>query len=83
MRYAGAVYNVTDAQATGLKATVDADGDWVSWSGLGIDKPSDLKNSLPEPIKAMIETKPGKGYRFKRQDKSAGTPAHLPRNSVA
>ena len=65
-RYSGVPYNLTDAQATGLKAVVDARGDWVSWSGLGITKPSDAKESLPEELKALIESSPGKGYRLKR-----------------
>lgn len=69
VRYEGKVYNVTDAQATGLKALVDADGDWVSWSGLGISKPSRAKLKLPLPLQSLIETSRAKGYRFKRQNK--------------
>ncbi len=62
----GNVYDLTDAQTVGMKALVDANGDWVSWSGLEISKPSRVKDSLPEPLKELIETEKGKGYRLKR-----------------
>jgi hypothetical protein len=65
-RYGNKPYRVTYNQAIGLKALLDAKGDWVSWSKQGISKPSETKNSLPEDLKALIETSSGKGYRFKR-----------------
>lgn len=66
VRYEGETHNITADQAMGLQAMIDADGDWVSWSGLGITNPSRAKNSLPGPIKNLIESSSGKGYRFKR-----------------
>ena len=66
VRYGKSVHNVTNAQATGLRALVDANGDWVSWSGLGISKPSEAKNGLPDELRSLIETQKGKGYRFRR-----------------
>lgn len=66
VRHRGKVYDLTSNQAKLLKALVGANGDWVSMSGLGIKKPSEAKNNLPEAIKQLIETESGKGYRLKR-----------------
>ena len=66
VRYNGKVHDITASQAHLLQALVDARGDWVSASGLGITKPSRIKDTLPEPIKALIETLSGHGYRLKR-----------------
>ena len=66
VRYDGKVYDITVSQADLLQALVDARGDLVSASGRGITKPSRVKKTLPEPIKALIETFASKGYRLKR-----------------
>jgi hypothetical protein len=65
-RYNGQVYELTASQALGLKALVDARGNAVSWSKLGITKPSEVKKSLPKELRDLIETSPGKGYWLKR-----------------
>lgn len=66
VRYACEVHNVTWEQARLLKALIDANGDWVSASSLGITKASEVKNQLPNALRDLIESSPGKGYRLKR-----------------
>ncbi len=65
-RYDGTVYELTDAQAIGLQAVIQAKGDWVSWSKIGISKPSAVKKGLPAPLQDLLESEPGKGCRLKR-----------------
>jgi len=64
VRFRGVRYDVTDDQAVGLKALVDARGDWVSWSGRKITKPSRVRKNLPDVLQKHITSAPGKGYRF-------------------
>lgn len=65
-RYMDKVHNLTDSQAVGLAAIVDAKGDYVSWWKLGISKPSETRKGLPEVLQKLIEAAPGKGYRLRR-----------------
>ena len=49
-----------------LQVLIDAKGEWVAMEEKDFTKASRVKDSLPEPLKELIETKKGKGYRFKR-----------------
>jgi hypothetical protein len=64
-RWNGKSHDLTARQASALKALLNADGDWVSLSGLSITKPSAVMGRLPAEIRALIESKSGKGYRLK------------------
>jgi len=64
VRYRDKCHDVTESQSMGIDALVRAKGDWVSWSGLGISKPSEVKEGLPQELQELIETSSGKGYRM-------------------
>lgn len=69
----GTWYVLAESAATLLAAMLDADGDWVTGSQiakeLGIEefKVTRAKQGLPEPIRALIESNPGKGNRLIRE----------------
>ncbi len=66
IRYAGECHDVSGDSALLVQGIVDAHPDWFPASKNGFSKPSSTKHSLPDPIKDLIETAKGKGYRFKR-----------------
>ncbi len=63
IRYGGACYDVTADGALLVNKLVEAN-DWFSASSI-FSKPSEVLRSLPDPIKKLIETQKGKGYRLK------------------
>jgi hypothetical protein len=63
IRYDGNCFNVTPDAALLVQKLVEAHPQFLSASGL-FTRPSDLKNSLPAPIKSLIQSKPGSGYRI-------------------
>jgi hypothetical protein len=64
VRYAGECYDVSPGAAELFQQLVDRCGDWFAASSI-LSKPSAIKASLPEPLKRLIETAKGKGYRLK------------------
>lgn len=65
IRYRGKCYDVEADGALLVDRLVLAYPEWFSASENGFSKPSKIKDALPAPIRNLIETKPGKGYRLK------------------
>lgn len=65
IRNADICYDVTADGALLVDRIIKAHPDWFAASKNGFSKPSSTKNSLPDAIKELIETQPGKGYRIK------------------
>ncbi len=63
VRFKNNVHNVTPDQALALAALVDAKGDWIALNRL-LSKPSRTMGDLPDCIKHLFKSMPGKGYRL-------------------
>lgn len=62
----GTPYALTQDGATFVQALLNAEGDWVA--GCKLDMRADrVKKALPKPIRELIESSPGKGYRIPRK----------------
>lgn len=59
----GVTHVLTPTAATFLNALIKAD-DWVSASEI-VPQPSRVRDRMPRPVRILIESSPGKGFRIK------------------
>lgn len=50
-----------------VKLLVEHKGEWVAMAKNDFSKASEVKKSLPERIRSLIESETGKGYRIPRR----------------
>lgn len=65
VKYRDTIYAVSPDGAVFVQSLANARGDWVAGSKLEM-RADRVKSSLPEPIRDLIESVPGKGYRLSR-----------------
>lgn len=67
IRYDGEYYDVSAEGARMVKLLAEHLGEWVAMAKNNFTKPSEVKKKLPGPIRDLIESQKGKGYRIARR----------------